>query len=249
MNIEEIRADIFKLFDLRVDKDDPIWAFLYANREVIRNLEDILQLSKAENREYHKNLRLELEEFRKVAKDSVHTAIEQFDFRLDEFHRDIARTEKHHQEVTAYQDRFRSELKKDFDSKLENMSGIFDSHLVAIEERINNIIEAVDYTRFSDSVEREVSDVVKRSLHEIRAGVSINKKGIENLRELKDENESTIRRLENRISTITTLGVLQTVLFGASLTLLGIVYFSQEKLTFTIEEPKEIVQEEVSTEK
>jgi uncharacterized protein YPO0396 len=189
---------------------------------------------------------LELEEFRKVAKDSVHTAIEQFDFRLDEFHRDITRMEKHHQDAMAFHERFRMNSNKELDKKLEHMSSLFDANLMAIEERINDIIDAVDYTRFSDTIEREVSDVVKNSLHEVRAGVSINKKGIENLRELRDENESAIRRLEMRVSSLTTLAIFQTILFGASLTLLAVVYFSQGTLKFGGVEEETITERSVS---
>jgi gas vesicle protein len=238
VNIEELRADIFKLFDLRIDKDDPIWAFLYANREVIRNLEDILEVSKEENREYHKTLKLELEEFRKVAKDSVHTAIQQFDFRLDEFQRNIGRIERYNENISTQQEKFNIETRQELDRKIENINSIFNSNIMAIENRMNAIIDGIDYTHFSSSVEREISDVVKNSLQEVRAGVSINKKGLENLRELKDDNESAVRRLESRVSSLTTLAIFQTVLFGASLTLLGIVYFSQGTLQFEKNSPK-----------
>jgi hypothetical protein len=232
MNIEEIRADIFKLFDIRVDKDDPIWAFLYANREVIRQLEDLLELSKKENKEYYRQLKLDLEEFKKVAKDSVLTAVEQFDFRIDEFNRDLSRMEKHHQDVISYHNRFKSDTQKSCDEKLERLSGLFDSNILAIEQRINSIISAIDYTRFSDNIEREVDGIVKRSLQEIRAGVSINNKAMEKLREINDEHEIMTKKLNSRVSTLTTLGIIQSILFGASLTFIAMIYFSQGNLKF-----------------
>lgn len=227
MNIEELRADIFRLFDLRIDKDDPIWAFLYANREVIRNLEEILELSKKENREYHKQLKLDLEDFKKTAKDSVHNAIEQFDFRIDEFNRDISRIERFHGELINYQNRFKSDMQRNFEDRLERLAQLFDSNMLTIEERINHIIEAVDYSRFSDNIEREVEEIVRKSLQEVRAGVAINNKAMEKIKELNEEHETTIRRLNSQISTITTLGVFQTIFFGASLTFLALIYFSQ----------------------
>jgi glucosamine 6-phosphate synthetase-like amidotransferase/phosphosugar isomerase protein len=110
MNIEQIRADIFRLFDIKVDKDDPIWAFLYANREVIRNLEDILDLSKSENKEYHKLMQIELEEFSKVAKESVRESIEQFDFRVTEFSQNISGLEKINNDLIFSHNRFKNDI-------------------------------------------------------------------------------------------------------------------------------------------
>jgi hypothetical protein len=246
MNIEEIRADIFKLFDIRVDKDDPIWAFLYANREVIRNLEDILELSKKENKEYYKQLKVDLEDFKRVAKDSVVNAIEQFDFRIDEFNRDITRIERHHQDVVNYHNRFKADMQKSCEDKLEQLSGLFDANIIAIEERINNIIAAVDYTKFSDNIEREVDDIVKRSLQEVRAGVAINNKAMEKLREINDQHEETNRKLSSKVSVLTTLGAVQTILFGASLSFLAMIYFSQGTLKFPTFGQSETVKSEVT---
>jgi len=232
MNIEEIRADVFRLFDIRVDKDDPIWAFLYANREIIRDLEEIIELSKKETKEHHKNIKLELEEFKKTSKDSVQQSIEQFDFRIEEFNRDINRVEKYHEDLISYNNRFKSEIRKMYDEKIEHIGNLFDSNIIAIEDRINSIIEAVDYTRFSKNIEREVDDVVRKSLQEVRAGVSINNRAMDNLREINELNESTIRRLNNQVSTLTTIGVFQTLLFGVSITFIGMIYFSQGTLRF-----------------
>ena len=233
MNIEEIRADVFRLFDIRVDKDDPIWAFLYANREIIRDLEEIIELSKKETKEHHKNIKLELEEFKRTSKDSVQQSIEQFDFRIEEFNRDINRVEKYHEDLISYNNRFKSEIRKMYDEKIEHIGNLFDSNIIAIEDRINSIIEAVDYTRFSKNIEREVDDVVRKSLQEVRAGVSINNRAMDNLREINELNESTIRRLNNQVSTLTTIGVFQTLLFGVSITFIGMIYFSQGTLKFS----------------
>ena len=168
MNIEQIRADIFRLFDIKVDKDDPIWAFLYANREVIRNLEDILDLSKSENKEYHKLMRIELEEFKKVAKESVRESIEQFDFRVTEFSRDISNLERINNELILFHNRFKNDITKDitqiFDDKLDKLALLFDSNLIALEHRMKDIIEAVNYDKFAKNIEREVESVVKKSL-------------------------------------------------------------------------------------
>ena len=189
MNIEQIRADIFRLFDIKVDKDDPIWAFLYANREVIRNLEDILDLSKSENKEYHKLMRIELEEFKKVAKESVRESIEQFDFRVTEFSRDISNLERINNELILFHNRFKNDITKDitqiFDDKLDKLALLFDSNLIALEHRMKDIIEAVNYDKFAKNIEREVESVVKKSLIEIRGGVSINNKAMERIKSYK----------------------------------------------------------------
>ena len=233
MNIEEIRADVFRLFDIRVDRDDPIWAFLYANREIIKDLEEIMELNKKETRDHHRNIKIELEEFKKTSKDSVQSSIEQFDFRIDEFNKDIARLEKLNENAINLKARFKTDLRKIYDEKTENLGNLFDNNIVAIEERINNIIEAVDYTRFSKNIEKEVENIVKKSLQEVRAGVSINNRVMENLKEINEANESTIRRLHSQISTLTTLGIFQTLLFGASATFIALVYFSQGTLKFS----------------
>lgn len=232
MNIEEIRADVFRLFDIRVDKDDPIWAFLYANREIIRDLEDIIELNKKENKEYHRNLKVELELFKETSHKSVQKSIEQFDFRIDEFHSDIRRIEAHHEDVINYHVRFKKDISKSCESRLEQMSGLFDSNIIALEDRVNSIVEAVDYTRFATNIEREVETIVRKSLQEVRAGVSMNNRAMDNLKDLNEHNILTIRRLDSQVSRMTTLGTIQTILFGASLTFLSLIYFSQGNLKF-----------------
>jgi len=227
MDIEEIRADIFKLFNLKVDRDDPIWAFLYANREIVRNLEETLEINKKENRETHKQLKADLDEFKTAVKDTIYQVIEQFDFKIDEFNREMLRVERIQSDFTSYQSRFKADMHKIFEDHLEKLSELFDSNMLSIEERMNHIIEAVDYSRFSNNIEREVEEVVKRSLQEIKAGVAINNKAMEKINKLNEEHEAAIYRLNSQISTITTLGVFQAILFGASLTLVGLIYFSQ----------------------
>ncbi len=234
MNIEQIRADIFRLFDIKVDKDDPIWAFLYANREVIRNLEDILDLSKSENKEYHKLMRIELEEFKKVAKESVRESIEQFDFRVTEFSRDISNLERINNELILFHNRFKNDITKDitqiFDDKLDKLALLFDSNLIALEHRMKDIIEAVNYDKFAKNIEREVESVVKKSLIEIRGGVSINNKAMERIKELQDQQEHVTKDLKSKVSTLTILSVVQTILFGASLVLFAGIYFANDNL-------------------
>lgn len=241
MNIEEIRADIFRLFDIRVDKDDPIWAFLYANREIIHELKDIIQLNTKDTKENHKNIKLEMEEFKNTAKESIKQSIDQFDFRLEHFNRDINHLAKHNEDLISYNNRFKSEIRKIYDDKIEHMGSLFDSNIIAIEDRIHSIIEAVDYTRFSKNIEREVDEVVRKSLQEVRAGVSINNRAMDNLREINELNESTIRRLNRQVSTLTTIGVLQTLLFGVSITFIGLIYVSQGTFKFSnlLEQNKE----------
>ncbi len=226
MNLEQIRADIFRLFDIKVDKDDPIWAFLYANREVIRNLEDILELSKSENREYHKQMRIELEEFKRVAKESVRESIEQFDFRVEEFTRDMERLDKVHGELVQYHNRFKNDTTKAFDDQLDKLADLLDSNLMALEQRITHIVEAVNYDKFRQNIEREVDAVIKKSLTEVRAGVAINNKAMDRVRELQDQHEQVTRELKSRVSMLTVLSVAQTVLFGASLIFLAMIFFS-----------------------
>ena len=232
MNIEVIRADIFRLFDIRVDKDDPIWAFLYANRSIMQELKDIIELSEKETKKHHNDLKSELIEFKRTAKDQLNQSIEQFDFRIDEFNSDIRRLEKLNEDSVKMKNRFKTEIRKIYDENVDHMSGLFDSNIVALEDRINSIIEAVDYTRFSKNIENEVQDIVKKSLQEVRAGVSINKKAMENLKEINEINESTIRKLDSRTATLTTLGIFQTLLLGASITFIAMIYFSQGNIKF-----------------
>lgn len=234
MNIEQIRADIFRLFDIKVDKDDPIWAFLYANREVIRNLEDILDLSKSENKEYHKLMRIELEEFKKVAKESVRQSIEQFDFRVTQFSQDIENLKRINNELILFHNRFKNDITNNvtqiFDDKLDKLALLFDSNLIALEYRMKDIIEAVNYDKFAKNIEREVESVVKKSLIEIRGGVSINNKAMERIKELQDQQEHVTKDLKSKVSTLTILSVVQTILFGASLVLFAGIYFANDNL-------------------
>ncbi len=246
MNIEQIRADIFRLFDIKVDKDDPIWAFLYANREVIHNLEDILDLSKSENKEFHKQMQIELEEFSKVAKESVRESIEQFDFRVTEFSRDISNLERINNELILFHNHFKNDITNDvtqiFDDRLYKLASLFDSNLIALEHRIKDIIEAINYDKFAKNIEREVDSVVKKSLTEIRGGVSINNKAMEKIKELQDQHEHITKELKFRVSTLTTLSVVQTLLFGASLLLFAGMYFANDNLKVIDNENSKIEQ-------
>jgi len=238
MNIEDIRADIFRLFDIKIDKDDPIWAFLYANRSIMQELKDIIEVSEKETKQHHKDLKSELNEFKKTAKDLLNRSIEQFELRIDEFDNDIKRLEKLSEDSVNMKNRFKTEIRKVYDENIDHMSGLFDSNIIALEDRITSIIEAVDYTRFSKNIETEVQDIVKKSLQEVRAGVSINRKAMDNLNEINERNESTIRKLNTQVSTLTTLGIFQTLLLGASVTFIAMIYLSQGTLRFsTVEKP------------
>jgi|GEM_PF-3292132 len=227
MNIEEVRADIFRLFDIKVDKDDPIWAFLYANREILRQFQDVEDINRNNTQKHYEHLTATFDEFKTTTQYTISQSIEQFDFRIDEFNSNVKKLERLNENSISVSGRFKSDIQKSYDTKIEQLSELLNSNIIVIEERINSIIEAVDYTRFSKNIEREVDDVVRKSLQEVRAGVSINNRAMDNLKEINELNESTIRRLNNQVSTLTTIGVFQTLFFGFSIAFVGMIYFSQ----------------------
>jgi len=232
LNIEEIRGDIFKLFDLKIDKDDPIWAFLYANKEVINNLEEILEISKKENKKYHKQLQQDMKDFAEGSKISVDNAIERFDFHIEEFNRDVDKIEKFNEDFKAFQNRHFQTTKKNCQENLNKLEELFDANIVTVEYRIKDIIDSIDYKKFNAELDKQMQSTLNLYLQEVRAGVSINKKGLEHLGSLKDDNEIMIKKLESRVSILTNLAFVQTIMFGASISFIGMIYFSQGNLNF-----------------
>ena len=226
MNIEEIRADIFRLFDLKIDKDDPIWAFLYANHKIVKHLEDILEVVKKENLEHHKEIKLYLEESKKIAKQSIYNTIEQLDLKIDEFNQEASRVERNRNELISYLNRFKLDFQRDSDEQLEKLSKIFDEHISTFEKKINRIVEAINYEEFRKDIEHEIVTVVKKSLREVRAGVAINKQIIKQFHETNERHEETIKKLNSRISTLTAIAIFQALLFGISIAFSTFVYFA-----------------------
>jgi hypothetical protein len=219
MNIKEIQNKIFEKFNIKIEQDDPIIAVILSNKAMMDSIKTVLQKSKETNANEYKQLKIEIKEF-------LDSRTKRLDFKESALKKDL----------------------KEFQSKyIEMTNKIYEENLIQIENKIKETIQSTDYTDLNKEVSNQMESTLKHYLQEVRVGINIQKKGIENLTEIHNYNESTLQKLENRISVLTTFAFFQTIMFGASITLLIMLYFSsQNGFFFCPDTTKEKIKEHIN---
>jgi hypothetical protein len=214
MDIEELRLDIFRLFDLKIDRDDPIWAFLYANKEIIEKINSILIETNKSNlqsqQEFQENLR---EQFDEVLNEinSVFT----------EFKRQIS--------LKTTKINFTHSDNKVSSTKIEDLENLVSKAQNNLEKIILESVEKIDIDSFSNEISKKINSDVQTNI--LRFFEEIDKKNleiqknIETLNDLKFKLEEGIEQLNKKISYSNIITFVQAFLFGMTLSFLGFVYF------------------------
>jgi len=237
MDLEELRLDIFRLFDLRIDRDDPIWAFLYANKEIIKRIESLLKQTEEIKKESETEFKTDLKkEFRSIFIE-INETLEEFKKVLHINTTNISESYKQHNSLSG------EEIEKIVVKLNENITKAQKN----IEVEILNAVRNLDISSISYEVSRKINLDIKKSVlgffKELDSKNQVIQRNIDNLSELKRELAFATEKVNKKLTYVNIIAFFQTFVFGITLSMVMFIYFdSRDKQIVTSTTQKAVVQ-------